>query len=124
VKNCVSQVDLFYLARFFQLHRFVLNGRMSETGELHRKWSWPNLKHCPRSCLERLRKASKLSSHDSRLIRKVAAQSCSYCHCDTSGYNQDHCQIGSVVQGGCMTSFGTLGCFAPDLNQLKHEGGH
>jgi hypothetical protein len=36
----------------------LLNGRMSVTGELHRKWSLPSLKQCPSSCLERLRKAT------------------------------------------------------------------
>jgi hypothetical protein len=34
VKNCVSQVDLVYVAAFFQLHRFMLNGRMSVSGDL------------------------------------------------------------------------------------------
>jgi hypothetical protein len=105
-------VDLIYLAALFQLHRFVLNGRMTATVELHRQWSWPNLKKCPSSSQEQLRKAWKISSHDSRLIRKVAAQSSSYYHCDASCCGHDHCQFGSIVQSGCMTSIGTLGCFA------------
>jgi hypothetical protein len=37
VKNCISQVDLIYLAMFFQLHKFVLNGRINVTGEIHRE---------------------------------------------------------------------------------------
>jgi hypothetical protein len=111
VKNCTSHVNLVYLAVVFQLHRFVLNGMMSVTGELHRKWSWRNWKQCPSSCLQWLRRAWKISGHDSRLIRKVAAQSSSYCPCDTSCYSHNLCQRGSVVQWGCMSSSGTLGCF-------------
>jgi hypothetical protein len=117
LKNCISQVDLLYLARFFQLHRFVLNGRMSVTGKLHRKWSWPNLKQCPSSCLEWWRKASKICSVDRRLIRKVAAQSSSYCHCDTrtSRYGRNDCQRDSIVHWGCMTSSGTWGVLPSEL---------
>jgi hypothetical protein len=38
---------LIYRAALSQLHVFVLNDRMSVTGELLRKLSWPNLKQCP-----------------------------------------------------------------------------
>jgi hypothetical protein len=72
--------------------------------------SLPALFHCnytPESC-QHSSEASNISSHDSRLIRKVAAQSSSYCHCDTSPYGQDHCQRGNIVQWpavgqGCFT---------------------
>jgi hypothetical protein len=97
---------------------------MSVTGELHRKWSWPNLKQCSSSCLEQLRKAAKISSHGSRLTGKVTAQSGSYSRCNTSCYGHSHCQRGSIFQWGCMTSSGTLGCLPSELNQLKHESDH
>jgi hypothetical protein len=111
VKNCISQVYLVYLAAWFSCIG-LCNSRMTVTRELHRQWSWPNLKKCPSSFQEQLRKAWKFSSHDCRLIWKVAAQSSSYYSCNTSYYGHNHCQFGGIVRSGCMTSIGTLRCFA------------
>jgi hypothetical protein len=121
VKNCTSQEDLVYLAALVRLCGFVLNGRMCVTGELHRKWSWANLKQCPRSCLEWLRKASDISSHDSRLIWKVKFSTVKFI------FSLWFFMLWSVITKEIERLYDQLwdtGVLCPQLNQLKHECDH